>query len=144
MAERSSQNKLQSLLTQIGSYRELIHVLQQQISNLVEARSELSMTLNFLKNMRQLKPDTEVLIPVGSGALVPGRLATVEKVLVEIGSGVVVEKSAEEAVQVIENRIKEVDETVGRLQKDIADIQEKIEAIRPEAEQLMKQLERES
>ncbi len=144
MAERSSQDKLQSLLTQIGSYRELIRVLQQQISNLVEARSELSMTLNFLKNMRQLKPDTEVLIPVGSGALVPGRLTTVEKVLVEIGSGVVVEKSAEEAVQVIENRIKEVDETVGRLQKDIADIQEKIEAIRPEAEQLMKQLERES
>jgi prefoldin alpha subunit len=142
--QKSQQEKLQDLLAQIGGYRELIRILQQQISNLGGTRSELSMTLEFLKNLNQLKPDTEILVPVGSGAMIKAKISGIDRVLVEIGSGVVVEKTPNEAIQIIEGRMKDVDEVIARIQKDITSIQEKIEALRPEAEQLMKQMESES
>jgi len=143
MEKKSNQEKLQTLISQIGGYRELAGALQQQIGNLMAARSEMVATRDSLKGYQQTKAGTEILVPIGSGTLIKGKIASSDKVLVEIGADVVVERTPAEAVETIETRIKEIDDTIKRIQEDIVKLEEKIESIRPEAEKLMKQIESE-
>jgi prefoldin alpha subunit len=57
-------------------------------------------------------PSDEVLMQIGGGAMLRSPPPSTNKVLVGVGSGVVVEKTREEAVALIEERAKEVEKTI--------------------------------
>jgi prefoldin alpha subunit len=142
MEKRTDREKLQVLLAQMGGYQELSQALRQQIVTLTTARSELLVTRDFLKNFQQIKPETDILVPIGAGAMIKGKVGAVDKVLVDLGAGVAVERTPPEAVEALDNRLKEVDETIRRIQDDIARLEERIETMRPKAEELAKRLEK--
>lgn len=59
-----------------------------------------------LKNLSQ-ESETLALVPLGTGVYVKSSIYPVEKVLVNIGAGVVIEKKKEDAINFVEQRIKE-------------------------------------
>ena len=64
---------------------------------------------NSFEALRSLSPESETisLVPLGIGVYVKSLIYPLEKVLVNIGAGVVVEKRKDDAVNFIEQRIKE-------------------------------------
>ncbi|CAN5347901.1 prefoldin subunit alpha [soil metagenome] len=50
---------------------------------------------------------TESLVPVGVGVYMKALIPTIDKLLVNVGAGVTVEKSKQDAINYIESRIKE-------------------------------------
>ncbi|HKU84067.1 MAG TPA: prefoldin subunit alpha [Candidatus Nitrosocosmicus sp.] len=64
---------------------------------------------NSFEALRSLSPESETisLVPLGIGVYVKSLIHPIEKVLVNIGAGVVVEKKKDDAVNFIEQRIKE-------------------------------------
>jgi prefoldin alpha subunit len=73
---------------------------------LIESRSSLD-TLKEIGNAKD-----EVLMPVGAGVMLRGPPPNSDKVLVSIGANVVVEKTKQQAEQILEERSKELEENI--------------------------------
>ena len=87
---------LESYYNDIISKESLLHRLLEESHNSFEAIKNLS-----------LDSDTASLVPFGIGVYVKSIIYPIEKVLVNVGGGVVIEKKKDDAVNFIEQRIKE-------------------------------------
>ncbi len=89
-------------------------ILQAQISELEKQLDEISSKkaeLLFIKeSLNQIKNQSnkDILLPLGSGILIRGKLTDDKKVLVNIGGNTIVEKSVDEAKQIIDKQIEEI------------------------------------
>lgn len=87
---------LESYYNDILSKESMLHRLLEESHNSFEAIKNLS-----------LDEETSSLIPLGIGIYVKSAIYPINKVLVNVGGGVVIEKKKEDAVNFIEQRIKE-------------------------------------
>lgn len=87
---------LESYYNDILSKESMLHRLLEESHNSFEAIKNLS-----------LDEETSSLIPLGIGIYVKSAIYPIDKVLVNVGGGVVIEKKKEDAVNFIEHRIKE-------------------------------------
>ena len=56
--------------------------------------------------MKEAKNGSEILIPIGGGTFAYADTKDVNKILTDVGSGIVVEKTPDEAIAVINKRIE--------------------------------------
>ena len=54
------------------------------------------------------KPESETLVPIGMGTFLPTKISSDSKVILNVGSGVAVEKDLLSAINYLETRLKEV------------------------------------
>jgi prefoldin alpha subunit len=87
---------LESYYNDIISKESLLHRLLEESHNSFEAIKNLS-----------LDSDTASLVPLGIGVYVKSTIYPIDKVLVNVGGGVVIEKKKDDAINFIEQRIKE-------------------------------------
>ncbi len=101
MEQRISEMAQQSRI--LESYMNDIMTRQVTISRLLEEARLASTTIQGITS----ESDAEALMPVGIGVYVKTIVPPVKKILVNLGSGVSVEKSREDGLNYIEARIKE-------------------------------------
>jgi prefoldin alpha subunit len=101
MEQRITEMAQQSRI--LESYMNDIMTRQVTISRLLEEARLASTTIQGITS----ESDSEALMPVGIGVYVKTVVPPVKKILVNLGSGVSVEKSREDALNYIEARIKE-------------------------------------
>ena len=54
------------------------------------------------------KPESETLVPIGMGTFLPTKISSDSKIILNVGSGVAVEKDLLSAINYLEARLKEV------------------------------------
>ncbi len=136
-ATKEEQERLQRILNQLSGYQAAIDALQQQISILAASLTELSMTVGAIKSLKELKPDTEILVPIGSDSFITAKLALSDKVITGLGADVSAERKADDAIQVLEARGKEIEGAIERTREELERLEERIETLRPEAERII-------
>ena len=82
---------------------------QMTVSRLVEEARLASTTIQNISS----EADVETLMPVGIGVYVKTNVPPIRKLLVNLGAGVAIEKTREDALNYVEARIKEY-ELAGR------------------------------
>ena len=92
---------------------------------LLESRSALGAIKGLAEN-----PSSEVLTQIGGGAMLRSPPPSTDKVLVSIGTGVVVEKPRDEAVALLEERTREFEKTIVSLLGQRNDIAERLNSDR--------------
>jgi len=95
---------LESYYNDIISKESLLHRLLEESTNSFEALKNLS-----------LDSDTMSLVPLGIGVYVKSAISPINKVLVNVGAGVIIEKNKDDAVNFIEHRIKEFETAAKQL-----------------------------
>jgi prefoldin alpha subunit len=95
---------LESYYNDIISKESLLHRLLEESTNSFEALKNLS-----------LDSDTLSLVPLGIGVYVKSAISPINKVLVNVGAGVIIEKKKDDAVNFIEHRIKEFETAAKQL-----------------------------
>jgi len=130
-------DRLQRLFSEMNDNQAVVDLLRQQISALAGSLSEISMTIGAIKAMKEVKPDTEILVPIGSDSFIAAKISSVEKVVTGLGADTMAEKSAEDTVKALESRAAEVEKAIEQTRVELDKLEERIEAIRPEAERLM-------
>ena len=108
--------------------------LESKEKELLEAKMEVEMSLNALKEVSLLKKEGEVFINFGAGNYVRGSIKQVDKVLVGLGAGVVVEKSLEEALDIMEKRLKNIDNAIEQIRSEREIVLTKLESLRKDIE----------
>ena len=83
--------------------------------------------------------EVESLMPVGIGVYMKALVPPVKKLLVNVGAGVIVEKSREDTVNYIESRIKEFEVALSQLSSQKQQIEMRMEQIQKQVNQMLQQ-----
>ena len=85
------------------------------------------------------QPDSETLIPLGMGAYIPTKISSNNKIVVNIGAGVAVEKDFPAAINYFEARIKEIEIALQDTASKKQDAANRLEQGKAQMNQLMQQ-----
>jgi prefoldin alpha subunit len=135
--------KLQKLLSEIGGHREVMEALSRQMLALSSTLNELATTRESLRALKELKPETPILVPIGSDSFIRAKLPRLEKVVVGLGAETAADRTPEEAMEILKTRAREVERAMGQTRVELERLEERIRALTPEAESLLRKLDRE-
>jgi prefoldin alpha subunit len=138
--DHADPRELQSLQLYFNEYRQQSELFAQQLSLLEEGRLEAHAAIDALQEVQE-SPDSVVLLQIGGGASVRARLVNPDRVLLNIGSDVIVERFNPAAVDYLKDRItemeasaKKVSETLDRIRGQMNEIGRRIELLYQQAQ----------
>jgi len=137
----NKEEELQKNMAIIEYYKEQLRSLEVQFSYLQNAIADHTKAKITLEKLSKTKKETNVLLPIGGGAFIDAIAKNPALVLFEVGNGIVIEKTADEAAEKIGKRIKDLQQTeekissmAQQLQNGAADASVKVEKILSEQE----------
>ncbi len=99
-----------------------VQTLQQRLDVLNSASADLAMSKNSLTELKELKGDSPILIPVGGGAFIHAKSADLSKVIIGIGADVSVEMSLDKTLETVSSRLTEVEKAQISVQEQLSQI----------------------
>lgn len=127
--ETSDEEKMNSLVVEVRILENTFNELSARQNLLERALLENRSALEAMKALGEQKPE-EVLLQIGGGTLVKSSPPSVDRVLVNVGSNVAIEKTREEATALIESRTKQVEQSIISLLNQRNQIAERLESDR--------------
>ncbi len=114
-------------------------VLQNQMEVLQTSITDLNASIDTLQNLPKAK-ETGIL-PIGSGVYITCHKVETEGVLVSIGAGLLANKSADEAVEILRKRLKAAGESFERAQKTLMQLNSQMQDLSIKAGALSAKME---
>jgi prefoldin alpha subunit len=133
MAEQVDARELQSLQQYLNEYSQQAEVFTRQLQLIDDGRMEATAAIETLKEL-SAGEHMPVLLQIGGGASVRANVIEPDRVLVNIGADVIVERSNTEAIEYLRDRITEMEasgkrvaETLDRIRSQMNEIARRIE-----------------
>jgi len=122
-----SEEKTQQLLYQMqmleGYFSEIVQK-EEAIMSVIREASSAVISVKAIDN----KADSETLVPMGLGTFVKTKLIPNQKLILNVGAGVAIEKDQNYAINFLESRLKEMQvayqEIVGQRQRISASLEQ--------------------
>ncbi|MFH1408289.1 MAG: prefoldin subunit alpha [Nanoarchaeota archaeon] len=102
------EQKLQETYLQYQMIEQQLKQMQEQIQIIDKKIEEAEGLMITLEEMKDTKPGQNVLIPMSNGIFIRGKFISAADLLVNVGSGVVVEKTMPEVNGLIKEQITEL------------------------------------
>jgi len=132
LASPGKEDQLRRILYELQLMENTAQILQQRLQILTNAQIELRVSQQSLTEMKDLQPDTPILVPVGGAAFIHAKTAPLDKVIVGVGADVSVEMEYPKALEDVNKRLEEVEKTLvaveGQLSQVLAQMQSHQEA----------------
>lgn len=107
MQEKKEQ-ELQQKYMQFQMVDSQVKQLKEQIQALNNQMQELQTLKQGLKDLESVEEGSEALIPLNAGVYLRGEVKDKKKVVINVGSNVMVDKDVESAKKMVESQIKEL------------------------------------
>lgn len=133
--EEVTQEKLQEKLMVFQLMERQLESLRQQGMMLEQRLIEIETSKAALDEIDKLKQGNEALIPLGSGLFTNATISG-KKVMTEIGSGLMEEKSAKDAKAFLESRQKELEKAGMELGGEMQKISNDLQRMGPELQEM--------
>ena len=117
-SEREIQEKIAILQYLQGE----AETLQRRIVELELIENEYRKTLETLEFFDSIDGEIEALMNLGGGVFAYVDVKNSKKMLVDIGSGVVVEREVKDAIEFVEKKIKKIEETMQNLTEKLQQV----------------------
>ncbi|MBI3254663.1 MAG: prefoldin subunit alpha [Nitrosarchaeum sp.] len=127
-----SEEQAQQLMQQMQMLETYFTDLSQREGTLLNVLREAVSAIESIKSLRQ-KPNSDTLVPIGMGTYVQTKILSDNKIVLNIGAGIAVEKTYDSTINYLEARIKEIEIT---LQDTSAKKQEVIARLEHRKEQM--------
>lgn len=134
------QDELRRLSVEIRLLEETAEALQSRINMVNAAITDLTYANTTLDGLEENKVGSQLLVPIGGNSYIKAKLDDPDKVIVGMGAGVSVEKTFQEAKEVIKKRLEGLEKTGGSLQQRFGEIAQKINEDRAKLEELAAEL----
>ena len=136
-ARGKEEEELRKLSVEMRFLEQTAETLQQRLSMLNAAITDLSYAKMTLEGVEKEKENSDLLVPIGGGSYVKMKLSNSEKVVVSIGAGVSVEKQLPEAKAMLKERLDELEKSMVSAQQQFAQIADRINSGRSRLETLL-------
>jgi len=103
-----SEEKAQQLMQQMQMLETYFADLSQREGTLYNILREATAAIQSIKSLSQ-KSESAALVPVGMGTFVKTKISSNDKIVLNIGSGISLEKDSISAINYLEARIKEIE-----------------------------------
>ncbi|MFH0890233.1 MAG: prefoldin subunit alpha [Candidatus Aenigmatarchaeota archaeon] len=118
--------------------KEQLDSLNNQAEAMRAAILETQASINAVQEL--LGGEKTTLIPLGAGTFVEGKIEKVNKVVISIGSDVLVNEDSASAKVKLEQRLNEMESAYNNLLSDTASVTAQIQSILPDVERLAGEL----
>ncbi len=132
-----SEEELRRLSMEMRYLEQTAETLQQRISMVNAAISDLTYASMTLEGIETEKENTELLVPIGGSAYVKAKLSDTNTVIVGMGAGVSIEKTLAEAKVTLKERLDELAKTMTAAQQQFNQVAERINTGRGRLETLL-------
>ncbi|VVB71207.1 Prefoldin subunit alpha [uncultured archaeon] len=123
------EEEVQRLLAAYQQYQAQADGIMRQL-NLTQITAEgLERALVAADALEKAEVGQEILVPIGSGSFIHAALASKEKIVLNVGAGVSIEKTATEAKEILKVRKAEVLEGSRKLSEVLAKIDQEMQRI---------------
>ena len=117
-------------------------VLQARLDGAIKQRDLVSSKIfelqNSLASLEEMgKTDGDILFSLGSEAYAFGKQADKDKVIIEVGANIAVEKTVEEGKNVLKKRKEEFEKAFTEIEAEISQISTTIEEMTPELQSMI-------
>ncbi|MFQ5750417.1 MAG: prefoldin subunit alpha [bacterium] len=102
-----SEEQTQQLLYQMQMLESYFTELSQRENSLVNVFRDATSAIESIKGMGE-KSESDTLVPLGMGTFIKTKISSGEKIVLNIGAGVAIEKDKDSAINFLESRIKEI------------------------------------
>jgi prefoldin alpha subunit len=103
-----SEEQTQQLLQQMQMLESYFTDLSNREETLFNILREATSAIESIKTLKQ-KEASDALVPIGMGTYVQTKIYSKDKIILNIGAGVAMEKDADSAINYLEARIKEIE-----------------------------------
>ena len=103
-----SEEQAQQLMQQMQMLETYFSDLSQREGTFLSVLREATAAIESIKSLNQ-KPESETLVPIGMGTYIPTKISPNNKIILNSGAGVAVEKDFDSAINYLEARIKELE-----------------------------------
>ena len=100
----TKEREIQESVMKMRYIEQQVTSLQQQAQDSQRAMIEFATSINALKEIKKITGDNESLVPLGAGVFIDASVKKQDSVLMDIGSGAIVEKTVDEAMKTLEKR----------------------------------------
>lgn len=132
----SDEETFRRLLTELRLLEGTADALQNRINLVNAAMTELAFASATIEGLEKEKKGASLLVPVGGGSFMKAEVATTEKLVVGIGAGVSVERPSDEARQIVEKRISELEKSRNSLQQQLGQVVEQMRLNRQQLDEI--------
>ncbi|MDH3696959.1 MAG: prefoldin subunit alpha [Nitrosopumilus sp.] len=103
-----SEDQAEQLMQQMQMLETYFSDLSQREATFLSIFRETVAAIESIKALSQ-KPESETLVPIGMGTFIPTKISSSNKIVMNIGAGVAVEKDIPSAINYLEARVKEIE-----------------------------------
>lgn len=135
----TKEEEMRSYLEYIEQSKEQLNSLDIQFSYIQNVIADQTKARLTLEQLKKTNDGINVLFPIGGGAFIDGTAKKTSKVLFDVGDGIIVEKTSNDAIKKIDAHIEELQKTgekistmAQQLQNKISEITEKAQKLAPE------------
>ena len=131
-----SEVQAQQLLYQMQMMEGYLSELTQKEGTIMSIIREASSAIQSLKTI-DTKTDNETLVPVGLGTFIKTKTVPNEKLILNIGAGIAVEKDKDSAINFLELRLKEMQVALQETSNQKQQISASLEQGKQQMEQML-------
>ena len=129
-------------LTLIEYYKQQLESIDMQLQYLQSTLADYQRAKITVEQLHAVDENSELLIPVGAGTFINGSLKNASNVLIGVGAGIVLEKTVDEAVIKLEERIKRIQENLEKIVSLGQKIQSDAEECSKKTQHMMEETQR--
>ncbi|MFH1442811.1 MAG: prefoldin subunit alpha [Candidatus Micrarchaeota archaeon] len=132
----SSEEELQKLAYEAQYLQSNLQEMQRQYQQAVAMMNQIEQTEKTVAALKDAKEDT--YFQLGAGAFMKGKPNERKGVLIDMGANVFMEKTAEEARELLKARKANIEKAVGSIKKNLEEVSRRLEEIDSLAADLQK------
>ena len=103
-----SEEQAQQLMYQMQMLENYFVELNRKEESLISIIREASSAIQSIKAIKE-QPESSTLVPMGMGSFVKAKISSNEKMVLNLGAGVAIEKDKDSAINFLEARLKEME-----------------------------------
>jgi len=131
-----TQKQLQQKMMEYQMMEEKMKQIGQQRDLFATKLMEIEQTEQAIREIEKSKQE-DVFIPLGSGLFLPGKIDKKEKIIVGIGSDIIMEKGSEEIKKILEERKKILENGMENIQNNMLQIAQEMKSLQTEVQKLL-------
>ena len=131
-----SEEQAQQLMQQMQMLETYFADLSQREVTLLSVLRESIAAIESIKSLNQ-QPTSDALVPIGMGTYVQTKISASDKIVLNIGAGIAVEKNSDSAINYLEARIKEIEVALNDVTARKQEVTARLEQGKDQMNQLM-------
>lgn len=137
---QDQEEELRKIYSETQVLQSYLEELKARYQLILATISDMEAVKLAIAELSRVEPGHEVLIDLGGGVLTKAAMVDNSKVYVNVGSGVLVDKTLEEAMKTIDQKVAGLNKTVESLQENIKRLEGEVGARRTRISELTRSM----